>query len=218
VNVQLQRASSLVPVVALAALALTADAAAGELAADACQTFVRGWGGFMVSVAFGLDAERQAVISPPRCAGAQERLWIRPLRLNSDDYLILQKCASEDCSQAEVVRAWNSYGYMGPYPVLADTLPVASAVHYMLWMQHVPLPGGRSFSQIDRDGPPLVFRPVGSLLAFDYARKALEAARERGPTPVTRAERKGSAYVATFQGGSSVWMRALRAEAESPPP
>jgi len=39
----------------------------------------------------------------------------------------------------------------------------------------------------------------------------LEAAAARGPTPVERSEQKDSAYVATFQGGSSVWMRAMHA-------
>jgi hypothetical protein len=155
------------------------------------------------------------VISPPRCTGGEELLWVRPLRLNSDEYLILQKCTSADCSKAEVVRAWNSSGYMGPYPVLTEMITLKNGARYLLWMQHVPVPGGRSFSEIEREGRPLVFAPVGSLLQIGYAREALAAANARGPTPVQRSEQKDSTYVATFQGGSSVWMRAMRAEDRS---
>jgi hypothetical protein len=195
--------------VAITALALHMAAAAAADAEGACGTFKPGPGGSLVSVAFSVDAERHAVISPPQCARGDEVLWIRPLRLNPDEYLILQECASADCSKAEVVRAWNSHGTMGPYPVLTEKIPVKSGARYLLWMQRVPVPGNRTFEEIEREGRPLVFAPFGSLLELPWAVKALEAAVARGPTPVQRSEQKGSAYVATFQGGSSVWMRAL---------
>jgi hypothetical protein len=110
------------------------------------------------------------------------------------------------------VRAWNSYGSMGPYPVLTDKIPVVGGARYLLWMQRVAVPGNHTFKEIEREGRPLVFAPFGSLLELPWAREALEAAAARGPTPVERSEQKGSAYVATFQGGSSVWMRALRTQ------
>jgi hypothetical protein len=171
---------SLVPLLGVIALALNTAAAAE----DACPTFKPGSGGTEVSVAFSVDAERHAVIPPPQCAGGEELLWIHPLRLNPDEYLILQKCVSADCSKAEVVRAWNSYGTMGPYPVLTPKIP-------------------------------LVFMPFGSVLEYPWAREALAAAVARGPTKVERSEQKDSAYVATFEGGSSVWMRAMRKQDRS---
>lgn len=198
------------PLVAITALVLHAAAAAAPQADGACRTFKPGPDGFLVSAAFSVDADRHAVISPPQCAPGRELLWIRPLRLNPDEYLILQKCASADCSHAEVVRAWNSYGHMGPYPVLAPQIALESGVRYMLWMQTVPVPGNRTFREIEREGHPLVFTPFGSLLQLPWAREALAAAVARGPTPVQRSEEKESAYVATFQGGSSVWMRVMR--------
>lgn len=201
--------------VAITALALPMAAAAAPQADDACRTFKPGPGGSLISVAFSVDAERQAVISPPQCAGVEEVLWIRPLRLNPDEYLILQKCASADCATAEVVRAWNSYGCMGPYPVLTPKIALESGVRYLLWMQRVPVPGNHTFKEIERQGRPLVFTPFGSLLHLPWAREALEAAAARGPTPVQRSEQKDSAYVATFQGGSSVWMRAMRKQGPS---
>jgi hypothetical protein len=190
-------------------------AAAAPEAEGACATFKPGTGGALVSVAFSVDAERHAVISPPQCERGGELLWIRPMRLNPDEYLILQKCVSADCSKAEVVRAWNSYGTMGPYPVLTPKIPLDSGVRYLLWMQRVPVAGNHTFREIEREGRPLVFTPFGSLLELPWAREALEKAASRGPTPVERSEQKDSAYVATFQGGSSVWMRAMRTQDRS---
>lgn len=202
--------ASLLPLLGVTALASPMVTATAPQAQGACATFKPGSGGALVSVAFSVDAERHAVISPPRCGGGSELLWIHPLRLNPDEYLILQKCASADCSRAEVVRAWNSYGTMGPYPVLTPKIPLESNARYMLWMQRVPVSGNRTFHLIERQGRPLVFAPFGSLLELPWAREALEAAVARGPTPVERSEQKDSAYVATFEGGSSVWMRAMR--------
>ena len=209
------RLASFLPLVAITALALHLAAAAAPEADGACRTFKPGPGGSLISVAFSVDAERHAVISPPQCARGEEVLWIHPLRLNPDEYLILQKCASPDCSKAEVVRAWNSHGTMGPYPVLTPKIALESGVRYMLWMQRVPVPGNHTFREIEREGRPLVFTPFGSLLDLPWAREALAAAAARGPTPVQRSEQKDSAYVATFQGGSSVWMRAMRTQDRS---
>lgn len=207
--------AGILPLMAITALSLPMAAAAEPPADGACRTFKPGPGGSLISAAFSVDAERHVVISPPQCASGEEVLWIRPLRLNPDEYLILQKCASADCSHAEVVRAWNSYGHMGPYPVLAPQIALESGVRYMLWMQTVPVPGNRTFREIEREGHPLVFAPFGSLLQLPWAREALAAAVARGPTPVERSEQKDSAYVATFRGGSSVWMRAMRKQDRS---
>jgi hypothetical protein len=207
--------AGLLPLLGVTALTLHIGAAAAPQAAAACPTFKPGPAGSLVSVAFSIDAERHAVISPPQCAQGGQLLWIRPLRLNPDEYLILQKCASADCSKAEVVRAWNAYGAMGPYPVLTPKIALESGGRYMLWMQRVPVPGNRTFKEIEREGRPLVFSPFGSLLQLPWAREALEAAAARGPTPIQRSEQKESAYVATFQGGSSVWMRAMRRQDRS---
>jgi hypothetical protein len=58
-------------------------------------------------------------------------------------------------------------------------------------------------------------RAVLSLRERRWAAKALEGATARGPTRVLRSEQKDSAYVVTFQGGSSVWMRAMRKQDRS---
>jgi hypothetical protein len=191
-------------------LPLSGAASASDGAGEGCAAFAGSQGGYQVSAAFTVDAQRQAVVSPPTCLRAGDLLEIRPLRLNPDEYLVLQKCNPTDCSKAEVVRAWNSSGYMGPYPVLSKKIAVEGAVRYLLWMQHVPIPGNRTFSLIDRYGPPLLFKPQGRLTAFSDVQRALEAARERGPEKVSKTAEEDGAFVATFEGGSVVRLQALR--------
>jgi len=157
----------------------------------------------LTSSAFRIDPDRPGVILPP----AGDLLWIRPLRLNSDEYLILQKCIDADCSKAQVVRAWNAYGYMGPYPVLTNKVWAEPGVRYLLWMQRVPTSGTGSFRLYERDAPPLIFKPAGSRELF--YRADLKAAQEHGPARITKAQPEGETFVVTFEGGSVVRMQAL---------
>lgn len=175
-----------------------------------CAKFSQEEGGYRVSADFAIAAKRHNVITPPACLRAGDLLSIRPLRLNTDEYLVLQECKAADCAHAEVVRAWNFRGYMGPYPVLTNKVPIQPGTRYLLWMQHVPMPGTDSFQLIDRYGQPLVFRPVGRLTAYGYARRALKAATKRGPEKITKTRREDSTFVATFAGGSVVRIQALR--------
>jgi hypothetical protein len=165
-------------------------------------------GGYHISSAFRIDPDRPGVLLPPASVRAGDLLWIRPLRLNSDEYLILQKCINADCSKAQVVRAWNAYGYMGPYPVLSNKVRVQPGVRYMLWMQRVPTKGTGSFRLYERDAPSLVFKPAGSPELFKVA--DLKAAQEHGPAQIKKAQPEGASFVVTFEGGSVVRMQALR--------
>jgi hypothetical protein len=174
----------------------------------ACPKFSGEQGGYQVSTAFSVEGARHDVVTPPRCLRAGDLLSIWPLRLNADEYLVLQECKQSAC---EIVRAWNSSGYMGPYPVLGRTIPIEDGRRYLLWMQRVPMPGNESFRLINRHGPPLVFEPIGRLTAYGYAQSALRAAIRKGPERITRTVRKGTTFVATFEGGSVVRMRALHA-------
>jgi hypothetical protein len=168
-------------------------------------------GGYLISSAFRIDPDRPGVIRLPASVRAGDLIWIRPMRLNSDEYLILQKCIDADCSKAEVVRAWNAYGYMGPYPVLTNKVRVQPGVRYMLWMQRVPTMGTGSFRLYDRDAPSLVFKPAGSPELFKLA--DLKAAQEHGPAQIKKAQPERATFVVTFEGGSVVRMQALRVAA-----
>jgi uncharacterized protein YodC (DUF2158 family) len=174
--------------------------------------FQNRWGGYLLSTAFRVDAKRPQVIFPPATLREGDELWIQPLRLYSDDYLVLQRCLDAACSKTEVVRAWNAYGFMGPYPVLSHTVQVKSGGPYMLWMQHVKGQGMNAFGLYERDAPPLVFEPAG--MRVDYNQAQLKAARAHGPELIKKAAPEKSMFVVTFESGSIVQMQALRA----PPP
>jgi hypothetical protein len=166
------------------------------------------WGGFLTSNAFHIEADRPQVILPPVSLRDGDRLLIRPQRLNTDEYLILQRCLDADCGKAEVVRAWNAYGYMGPYPVLTRTVLIKSGGPYLLWMQHVPGQGLGSFKLYNRDAPPLVFEPVGLRVAHNT--KQLQEAQAQGPEGIKASYASDAVYVVRFDRGSTVRLQALR--------
>jgi hypothetical protein len=170
--------------------------------------FVPVYGGYLVSADFILDAKNHDVISPPTAMRQGDLLRIRPLRLNNDEYLILQKCKLPDCTQSQVVRAWNALGHMGPDLLISNKVPIEADSTYMLWMQRIPTRGGDSFSLYERNSPPLVFRPAGSPQIVSAS--DLEGARKRGPTPIEQSSTVGSVFIAKFEGGSVVRMQLLR--------
>jgi len=164
--------------------------------------------GYLISNEFTVDAERHIVISPPAGASADDLLWIRPQRLNGDEYLVLQRCNLADCSDAQVLRAWNAFGSMGPLRVLSNKVRVAAGATYMIWMQRISVKGGGTFPQFERDSPPLVFAPAGP--AGIFAAADLKGALRHGPTKISRSSKEGAAFVARFEGGSVVRMELLR--------
>ncbi len=188
------------------AAAATADNRAG---AD----FQREWGGYLTSSDFRVDPDRPGVILLPAAVVAGDLLRIRPLHIYSDEYLILQKCPDAACSRAQVVRAWNAYGYMGPLPVLTNTVRVEAGASYLLWLQRVPTAGNGSFKLIQPDAPPLQFMPAGSPELFHVA--DLKAAQEHGPVHIKKATQERAHFVVTFERGSVVQMQALRAPQSS---
>jgi len=109
-------------------------------------------------------------------------LSIRPLRLNNDEYLVLQSGTSPECTEPQVVRAWNASGHMGPDPVTSNKIPITRDNTYMLWMQRISTKGGKSFSLYERHSPALVFIPAGSAETFQAS--DLAGARKHGPTRV----------------------------------
>jgi hypothetical protein len=183
-----------------------ASAATADSPADA--NFPLNSGGYLISSNFTLDPERPGVILPPATLRGGDLLRIHPLRLNTDEYLILQKCVNDDCSKAQVVRAWNAYGYMGPIPVLTNKVLVQPGVRYLLWLQRVPTPGTGSFMLYEPDAPALMFKPAGSPNLYKVAN--LKAALEHGPARIKTAQTEGASFVVIFEGGSVVRMQALR--------
>jgi hypothetical protein len=186
----------------VATLALTAGVVqAGAAGFDAQH------GGYAVSSAFSIDAERHAVLFLPDGAANGDLLRIRP-RLNADQYLVLQQCLTSDCSRARNVRAWNSGGVMGPLPVTSNKLRVEAGARYLLWMQQVSTKGGSTFPLVEEYAAPFVFQPAGSPALF--VASDLQAARRHGPAKVTRSSENDGVFLAAFEGGAVVKMELLR--------
>jgi hypothetical protein len=171
--------------------------------------------GYKISNAFTIDSQNHSVVSPPEGARVGDLLWIRPLRLNTDEYLVLQRCKSADCAHAQVVRAWNAYGAMGPLPILSNKIRMDAGATYMIWMQRIAIKGGGTFPKFQSESAPLTFLPSGPDKLFAAAN--LEGARQRGPTPIAKARHEGRSFVATFQGGSVVRMQMLRPGSDNSP-
>ncbi|HEY2531912.1 MAG TPA: hypothetical protein VGJ20_28960 [Xanthobacteraceae bacterium] len=168
--------------------------------------FLPQFGGYQVSTDFRID--NHVVIYPPDAARSGDLLSVRPLRLNNDEYLVLQKCVSPNCGTARVIRAWNALGHMGPDLITSILIPIKPGATYMLWMQRIATKGGNSFSAYQRDSAPLVFIPVGRAELFEAS--DLKRAREQGPTRVQSSSTQNRAFVATFEGGSVVHLQLLR--------
>jgi len=187
----------------------------GTLAAWAATTsgaekthFSSQYGGYRISTDFTIDSKDHAVISLPVGARPGDLLSIRPLRLNNDEYLVLQSCTSPECTEPQVVRAWNASGHMGPDPVTSNKIPITRDNTYMLWMQRISTKGGKSFSLYERHSPALVFIPAGSAETFQAS--DLAGARKHGPTRVDSSSKVGGIFIAKFEGGSVVRMKLLR--------
>ena len=186
------------------ALAIWAAATSGAEKAPSSNQY----GGYLVSTDFTVDSKDHTVISLPAGARPGDLLSIRPLRLNNDEYLILQRCKLPDCTDAQVVRAWNAAGHMGPDPVISNKIPIARDATYMLWMQRISTQGGNSFSLYERNSPALVFIPAGSAEIFQAS--DLAGARKHGPTRIDRSSQGSGVFTAKFEGGSVVRMKLLR--------
>jgi hypothetical protein len=182
-------------------------------AAAVVPTFATQYAGYQISNEFTIDPQRHGVISPPTGAVTGDLLWIRPLRLNGDEYLVLQRCNSPDCSDAQVLRAWNALGSMGPLPILSNKVPMEAGATYLIWMQRISVKGGDTFPLFQRDGPALVFAPAGPARIFAAA--DLKGALKRGPTKIARTSKESGAFVVKFEGGSVVRMEMLRAESDT---
>jgi hypothetical protein len=182
-------------------------------AAAVIPTFATQYAGYQISNEFTIDPQRHRVISPPTGAATGDLLWIRPLRLNGDEYLVLQRCNSPDCSDAQVLRAWNAFGSMGPLRFSSNKVPMEAGATYMIWMQRISVKGGDTFPEFQRDSPPLVFAPAGP--ARIVAAADLKGALKQGPSQIAKTAKERGAFVVTFEGGSVVRMEMLRAESDT---
>jgi hypothetical protein len=174
-------------------------------------------GGYVVSGDFKVDPRMPTVVFPAEALVQDDILSIKPLNLADDEYLVLQECASADCSQARIVRIWNASGETSSVQSNAGRIWIKHENKYFIWLKRIPqgLVNTRcvgcpshftSFAQVS---PPLTIVPNGELAAQGGA--ALVAAQNADPIPVETQTHEGATFVVTFAGGSVVRIRRMHA-------
>jgi hypothetical protein len=174
-------------------------------------------GGYLISGDFKVDPRMPSVVFPAQPLVKDDILSIQPLRLEDNEYLVLQECARTDCREAHIVRVWNADGATDPAGNSEDRIWIRHENKYFIWLKRLPWQAsamscgrcGNRFSSFKQMSPPLILIPVGALAA--YNRKALLAAEVAAPVPVESQKHEGSTFVVTFKGGSTVRIKRMHA-------
>lgn len=133
-------------------------------------------------------------------------LSVRPLRLNDNEYLVLQECASADCSQAHLVRVWGYSGALTPVGNSDYRVWITHENKYFIWLMRLP---DFSFTQFQPLSPPLTLIPIGREAAFHQLE--LQDEKNSQPIPVKSSRHEGATFVVTFASGSVVRIRRMHA-------
>jgi hypothetical protein len=210
----------------VAALILASGLLAGQAAAQTttlpkvdvqAPAWSREHGGYLVSGDFRVDPVMSAVVYPAQALVEGDILSVQPVHLNDDDYLVLQECASADCTSVGIVRVWNAQGSATLALGSENRIRIKHGNRYFLWLKRLPSVAfspcgagcGTHFDTFQTYGPPLVLRSVGTLAA--YKRAALRASETTGPVPVASHGHEGTAFVVTYEGGSRIRVERMHA-------
>ena len=172
-------------------------------------------GGYLRSGDFKVDPRMPYVVFAAEPLIAGDILTVQPMHLNDDEYLVLQECASADCSVAKLVRVWSVEGSTSSNSK-PDHIWIKRENKYFLWLKR--LPGfisppcegcGTHYSSFALESPPLVLEPNGTLTAFNTAR--LEAAKSADPILVKSQRHDGTYFNVTYAGGTRIRVQRMRA-------
>lgn len=173
-------------------------------------------GGYLISGDFRVDPRMPQVVFPAQALVKNDILSVRPLHLTDDEYLVVQECASADCTQAALVRVWNANGAATYVRNSENRIWIKHENKYFIWLTKLPWvsPGSCNgcadhFNQFRRVSAPLTLIPVGQLAA-QYAHQ-LEQPAKTGPIPVKSEKHEGSSFVVQFVGGSTVRIKRMHA-------
>lgn len=167
-------------------------------------------GGYLISGDFKVDPRMPDVVFPARALVKDDILSVWPLRLNDDEYLVLQECASADCSQAHLVRVWGHTGALTPVGNNDYRVWIRHENKYFIWLMRLPdIPSAVGFTQFLLISPPLTLIPTGNAAAFH--RVELQNGKISHPVPVKSSRHEGATFIVTFAGGSVVRIRRMHA-------
>lgn len=178
--------------------------------------YARQYGGYLISGDFKVDQRMPFVVFPAQALVKGDILSVRPINLNEDEYLVLQECASADCSKARIVRVWNAGGATGWVHNSENRVRISHENKYFIWLKRLPQVSFSScnfcdsrFTSFDPVSPPLTLIPEGELAAHHAAE--LAAAEKADPVRVASQVHEGATYVVTFVGGSKVRIQRMHA-------
>lgn len=167
-------------------------------------------GGYVISGDFKVDPRMPDVVFPARALVKDDILSVYPLRLNDDEYLVLQECAVTDCSRAHLVRVWGHTGALSQVGNSDYRVWIRHENKYFIWLMHLPdIPLGTGFTQFRLTSPPLTLIPTGMAAAFH--RVELQNAEICHPIPVKSYQHEGATFVVTYASGSVVRIRRMHA-------
>jgi hypothetical protein len=182
-------------------------------------TYTTHHGGYEVSSDFRVDPRMPTVVFPAQALVKGDVLSIEPVRINDDEYLVLQECAQADCALAAVRRVWNHLGSLATEGANGQRILIQHENKYWIWLKRLPLvqaqSAGSFFTSFEGVSPPMVIRPRGDLA--QVMRAELEGQEAIPPVPVVSQVHEGNSFVVTFQGGSTVRIRRMHASADAPP-
>ncbi|MGH8157346.1 MAG: hypothetical protein ACREPQ_04460 [Rhodanobacter sp.] len=184
-------------------------------------------GGYLISGDFKVDPRMRFVVFPAQALVKDDILSIQPVHLTDNEYLVLQECATADCSQASIVRVWDALGVATMVQNSENRIWIKHENKYFIWLKRLPEVSGAScgqgwfkfdstttkcgghFTSFQQISPPLMLIPNGDLAA--YHQTALATAEREDPIPVQSQTHEGSTYVVTYEGGSTVRIRRMHA-------
>lgn len=179
--------------------------------------YTRHHGGYLISGDFKVDPRMPYVVFPALALVKDDILSVQPIRLNDDEYLVLQECAVADCSQAHLVRVWGYTGALTPVGNSDYRIWIKHENKYFIWLMRLPdisfsdctgCPAG--FTQFSLISPPLTLIPAGNAAA--YHQVELQNGTNNHPIPVKSYKHEGATFVVTFASGSIVRIRRMHAE------
>ncbi|WP_158881528.1 hypothetical protein [Rhodanobacter sp. L36] len=173
-------------------------------------------GGYLISGDFKVDPRMPSVIFPAQALVKDDILSVEPIHLNDDEYLVIQECITADCSQAAIVRVWDSSGANIVTGNSENRIWIKHENKYFIWLKRLPemsLIGCQGcdahFTTFQKVSPPLVLIADGEAAAHNQ--EAMLAAEREGPLNVVRETHEGSTFVVAYAGGSTIRIRRMHA-------
>ena len=175
-------------------------------------------GGYLISGDFKTNPHIPSVVFPSQALVKDDVLSVEPVHLADTDYLVVQECASADCSTASIVRVWNADGAKTAVRNSEDRIQIQHENKYWIWVKHFPeafsagCHCGEHYNSFEPFSPPMVLIPSGELAALNKGE--LATAQTQEPVQIESQTHEGSTFVVAYEDGSIVRIQRMHADHE----